>query len=316
MKDSSNATLEFVHQQTAGNPTQTATAAGAQAEASRKAGFEFVKQLAAELSTRTFELPPFPETAMRVRDALNDAQVDVEKIARIVLSEPVLSARLLRLANSALLKRGTMEITDVRQAISRLGFEMIQSAAVSMAMDSSFPIPKDPAVRQHFERTRTHSVHVAVLSYILAKHHAQGIKPDEALLTGLLHDIGRFYILTRVTAFPELFSDPQALEELVQDWHTGVGRAIIESWGFPESIAVAVDEHEILDREHQGNADLGDVILVANLLSRIGEPRDTAPPPFNEIDACKKLKLNEQSCVGVVKDAEEEVRSMTLALGG
>ena len=315
MKDSSHATLEFVHQQTAGGSTQTATSEQ-QAEASRKAGFEFVKQLAAELSTGKFELPPFPETAMRVRDALNDAEVNADKVARIVLSEPVLSARLLLLANSALLKRGTMEITDVKQAISRLGFEMVQNAAISMAMDSSFPMPRDPEVRQHFENTRTHSVRVAVLSYILAKHHAQGIKPDDALLTGLLHDIGRFYILTRVTAFPVLFSEPQALEELVYDWHTGVGRAIIESWGFSESIAEAVDEHEILDREHQGNADLADVILVANLLSRIGEPRDPPAPPFNKIDACRKLKLNEQNCINVVNDAEEEVRSMTLALGG
>lgn len=315
MKDSSSATLEFVHQQAATKPIQAADAQQ-QAEATRAAGFDFVKELAAELSTRTFDLPPFPETAMRVRDALDDAEVNVDKIARIVLSEPVLSARLLRLANSALLKRSTMEITDVKQAISRLGFEMVQNAAVSMAMDSSFPVAKDPALRQHFERTRTHSVRVAVLSYILAKNHAPGIKPDEALLTGLLHDIGRFYILTRVSAFPELFSDPRALEDLVHDWHTGVGRAIIESWGFPDSIAEAIDEHEIIDREHQGNADLTDVIMVANLLAQIGEPRDGAPPAFNEIAGCRKLKLNEQTCIGVVKDAEEEVRSMTLALGG
>lgn len=315
MKDSKGATLEFVQQQAAGNPSQALTSEQ-QTEASREAGFEFVKQLAAELSTGSFELPPFPEAALRVRDALNDPQVDVDRIARIVLSEPVLSARLLRLANSALLKRGTMEITDVKQTIGRLGFEMVRNAAVSMAMDSSFPMPRDPAIRQYFETTRTHSVRVAVLSYILAKHHAQGIKADDALLTGLLHDIGRFYILTRVTAFPELFRTPQALEELVYGWHTGVGRAIIESWGFSASIAEAVDEHEVLDREHQGNVDLADVIMVANLLSHIGEPRDPPLPPFNQIPACRKLQLNEHTCINVVQDAEEEVRSMTLALGG
>lgn len=314
MKDPNSAPVEFVHQQAAGNSTQTLSSEQ-QAEASRKAGFEFVKQLAAELSTGTFDLPPFPEAASRVCDALNDSQVDVDKIARIVLSEPVLSARLLRMANSALLKRSTMEVTDVKLAINRLGLEMVQNAAVSLAMDKSFPTPQDPAIRQQFETIRTHSVRVAVLSYILATHHAHGIKPDDALLTGLLHDIGRFYILTRVTAFPDLFRSPQVLEALVYDWHSGVGRAIIESWGFSEAIAQAIDEHEIFDREHQGNADLTDVIMVANLLSHIGEPRDPPLPPFNQIAACRKLKLNEQNCIGVVTDAEEEVRSMTLALG-
>ena len=93
------------------------------------------------------------------------------------------------------------------------------------------------------------------------------------MLAGLMHDIGKLYILTRVEAYPALFGDRENFDALLSAWHTGVGRAIVELWGFPEPIATAVDEHEELARSASTAIDLADVVLVANLLSHRGEPR-------------------------------------------
>ena len=317
MSQSRNDSFEFVRQVSAETPEDArAAAAAAGQDATRAAAFAFVRQLAQDLSDGSFELPAFPDVALRVREALNDPQVSVDKIARIVLSEPVLSARLLRIANSAMMRRGSLEVTDVRMAISRLGFEMVRNTAVSLAVDSAFRAPAHGPVRRQIENTRRHSVRVAVLSYILAKRLADSVKPDEAMLTGLLHAIGRFYILMRADAFPELFDHPDVLQGLLQDWHPGVGRAIVEAWGFPEPIAVAVDEHEVLDREHPGRADVADVVLVANLLASRDEAGQVTLPEMASIPACVKLKIDEQLGMRVLAESEEEILSMSQALGG
>ena len=91
------------------------------------------------------------------------------------------------------------------------------------------------------------------------------------MLAGLLHDIGKFYILTKSKQYPDLFHNAQILNEIMQDWHTAVGRGILEAWQFSEEIATAADEHETLERMHFGPADLTDVVLVANLFSHQGD---------------------------------------------
>ena len=277
------------------------------------AAFAFVKELSDELTRGEFDLPPFPDVAIRVRDALNNSDVGSEDVARIVMAEPALTARLLRMANSALLRRGSTEISDVKNAINRLGFEMVRNAAVSLAMDKSFCASRGSVLRAHVDKTRKHCVDVCALAYVLA-HRQSHITADEAMLAGLLHDIGKFYIFSRIEAFPELFSEGEAINELVAQWHTGVGRAIVEAWEFPEQIAEAVDEHESLDREHFGPADLADIVCVANALAHIGEPDYDAQLDPSQTPAFQRLNVNTDAIQEILRESEEEIRSMAQAL--
>jgi HD-like signal output (HDOD) protein len=286
--------------------------------ASGSTRFEFVQQLARDLSGGKLELPPFPAVALRVRDALADPGVSVEKVARLVLSEPVLAARLLRIANSALMRRGLVEITDVRTVISHLGFTMVRSIVVMEAIDTAFKIPGHGLLHRRIEAVRRRSVRVAVLSCLLASKLVRGsVRTDDAMLAGLLHAIGCFYILIRADAFPAVFghSDDE-LGELLEQWYPSVGRAIVESWGFPESFAVAVDEHTMLDREHRGKADLADVVLAAHLLAQRTEPEQSDGVDLATIPACVKLGLDEQTAVEVLLEAQGELRSMAEAFDG
>ncbi len=101
---------------------------------------------------------------MQVREALNDPDVSIEKLSAIVLSEPTLTARLMRMANSAMLHRGTVEITDIKTAISRVGLDMVQNAAVSLAANEAFQVPDGSALRQHLDEIRRHSIKVCALA--------------------------------------------------------------------------------------------------------------------------------------------------------
>lgn len=116
--------------------------------------FEFVKRLGEELASNDFDLPPFPDTALRVREALSDPDVSIETLSNIVLSEPALTARLLRMANSAMMRRGTLEISDVKTAMSRVGLDMVQNAAVSLAANEAFHASDGSPLREHLDKTR------------------------------------------------------------------------------------------------------------------------------------------------------------------
>lgn len=281
------------------------------------ATFAFVQTLAAELSHQEFDIPPFPDVAIRIRDAMSSPNVTTDNIARIVVVDPVLTSRLLRMANSALLKRGTIEITDINIAISRLGFDLVRNTVVSLAMDTTFDTRHaNASVREYITAVRNHSTHVGALSYILARRQGGVDNPEEVMLAGLMHDIGKFYILNRANDFPDLFGEPEQLHELLETWHTGVGRAIIESWGFPPQIAEAADEHEMLGRNIPGSADTTDLVLAANLLVNLHDHPPEEMPDLGEIPACKKLRIDNLSMEEILAESEAEIRSLEQALGG
>ena len=169
-------------------------------------------------------------------------------------------------------------------------------------------------LRPYLEELWQHSVQVAAFSYVIAKKLTR-INPDEAMLAGLLHDIGKFYILTSSKEYPELFNEPQVLADLMAVWHTGVGNAILDAWDFSEDITTAADDHEDLYRSHFGPADLVDVVLVANLFSNIGHPDKNPELDRAKITALKRLNLKQESALEVIEESEEEVQSIMQALG-
>lgn len=102
------------------------------AEAAHREGgaFEFVQALARELSSGRIELPSFPDVAIRVQRALADENVRPDTIVRLIGSEPALAAWVLRMSNSAAMNVSGRQVNDLRTAITRLGFNVVRSAAV------------------------------------------------------------------------------------------------------------------------------------------------------------------------------------------
>ena len=293
-------------------------------------GFEFIQTLSDELSKGQVKLPAFPEAALRIKGALEDPNMSTQQIAKLVVSDPVFSARLLKVANSAAMNVSGNQIKDIPTAITRMEFKMAHSIAVSIAMDQVMNAPANPALSGQFKRLWQHSVTVAALCFIISKKQARHpnlkknrINPDEAMLAGLMHDIGKTYILTRAESYPALIEDPQALEQVMFDWHTGIGSAIIENWEFDEAMINVADEHELYDREpfKAGHAtDLTDIVLVANLMTHLIEEGDDANEQehldaWRQIPAFERLGLDD-AAISVIKDSSrEEIDSIISALG-
>jgi len=276
-------------------------------------GFEFVANLCEELNNRTLDLPAFPDVALRIRKALRDPEITADQVVRVVGSDPVFSARLLRVANSALMNAAGVQINDLRIATMRLGFNMTYNIAVSIAVEQVMKSSRVNKLHPYLKELWKHSVRVAAYSYVIADRQTD-INPDEAMLAGMLHDIGKFYILNKSGKYPELFNQPETLDMIMQDWHTAVGRSILDAWKFSEEIAVAADEHESLERMHFGTADLTDVVMVANLFAHQQQPAQIPDIDWEAIPAIKQLKLTAETALEIIKESRQEMQSIIQAL--
>ena len=276
-------------------------------------GFEFVTTLSEELNSGKLEIPAFPDVALRIKNALSNPDVSAEHVARVVGSDPIFTARLLKVANSAMINGAGAQINDVRMAITRMGFKMAYNTAVAIAVDQVLHSRTVEELHPYLEHLWRHSIHAGAFSYVIA-NKLTNISPDQAMLAGLVHDIGKYYILTRSEMHPILFNEPNMLSDIMQKWHTGVGRGILEAWGFSEDVARAADEHETLDRTHVGPPDLTDVVIIANVFTHRADTYQLPDLDWEKIPALKKLDLTAEKGSEIIEESEEQIQSIINAL--
>jgi HD-like signal output (HDOD) protein len=276
--------------------------------------FEFIKSLAAELSRGKVDLPSFPEIAVRVRRILSDPKSTIDQVVRVVGSEPSLAARLLRIANSASLNRSGRAVTDLRAAINRVGYNMVRSASISFAMAQIRSSNKLVGLEHHLQELWQCSTRVAAFSYVLARTCTK-VNADEALLTGMMHAIGKLYVLTRAHAHPELFASPAVLDELIEVWHPSIGKAILENWEFSEQMSQAVGHQNEHGRMELEFPDLSDVVAAAVLMARHGADLPALAAALNGLPCSIRLGLDEKRTQSVIQDSAAEVAALSEALG-
>ena len=281
-------------------------------------GFKFIQVLSNELSQGTIDLPSFPDIPFRIKKALEDPDVETEDIVKIISTDPVFAARLMNVANSAAVMGSGKPITDVRNAITRIGFKMAHTIAMSVAMNQALKSAPSGGLKEQFNLLWRHSLNVAAFSFIIAKSYRK-INPDEAMITGLMHDIGKMYILSRVgESFPELVDDPETLEHVLTEWHTGIGQAILQNWGFNDAMSQVADEHEVLSRSVD-DPDLTDIVLIANLFAKSMESNEPVALKLNnewqDISAFGRLRIDSDNVEEITENSMEEVQSIIATLG-
>ncbi|MES2931867.1 MAG: HDOD domain-containing protein [Pseudomonadota bacterium] len=270
--------------------------------------FEFIEGLTAELSSKKLIFPTSLNATMRIRRALNEPDAAVGQIVRIVGAEPVLSAQLLRISNSAALGNGGGKpIADLRTAISRLGFAMVRNVTISVGMQQMTQSNSSAVLPPIVEGLWKRSLRIASLSYVIAKKLTR-LNPDTAMLVGLLHDVGKFYILNRARDYAGLFADEVALWDVVDQWHSNIGEAILESWEIPEEISVAVRDRLDFARVRTGAPDLTDIVgaadfMDAHFFASVNATLDEAAMPQGLI----RLKLTPESSKELMRAAQEEL---------
>ncbi len=278
------------------------------------AKFEFIQSLASDLSMGQIELPSFPDVVFKVRQALEDENCTTDRLVQLIGAEPVLAARLLSIANSAAMRPSVDPITDLNAAVNRVGRSIVRSSAMSFAMEQMRAARKLETVKHRLSALWQQCAHVAALSYIVAKRYSN-LNADEAMFIGLMHGIGRMYILARAEDFPTVFGNETEFEAIMDEWDTGIGSSIVENWGFAPYVSEAVRDYKETKRAHDGDTDYTDVLVLAHLLFQFINAEGDSEFILDEVPAADRLKISAEEMISVVMESEEQIRSLKRALG-
>ncbi len=274
--------------------------------------FEFLSRLAAEVSKGTVNLPCFPDIVLRIRKALSDPRNTPEKTVKIVGTEPRLAARLLQTANSAVFNPSGKPLTDLRTAITRLGHQLVQCVAMAFAVQQMKAQGSLRVIAEPLNRLWEKSIAVASICQVLARR--THVPPEEAFLTGLLHGIGRLYIMVRAAGDSQCRYD-HALADMVADWHPSIGKAVLENWGFVEAMSDAVGDQANYDRKPKREADLTDVLIIGILLADALQDQKFDLARCTASSAFAILRLTEKECIAILRHTHYQLGSMHDALG-
>jgi HD-like signal output (HDOD) protein len=229
----------------------------------------------------------------------------------VVGSEPLLSARVVALANSVALNPSGKEVSDLKSSVMMVGQSSVRSLAVSLAMDQIAHAKELEPFKEQARQLWEHSLEVAALAHILARQRGLA-SPDEALFVGLVHDLGHFYLMWRAAQFPELVAQPDELRSIVHDWHPGIGSALLQSLDLPEAISRACDEHELAPSLLPPDS-LSELLSVAN---RCSKSWPAAIPSAVEPEEPARGGLDEETARAILEEASREVSSLLAALKG
>ena len=273
---------------------------------------KLIDELKAEVATDKLVLPSLPEIALKVRDAVEDPDMTSAKLAKVITMDAALTARLIKIANSPLV-RGSREFDGVEAAVVRMGNTMVKNVVNSLIVQQMFQ-PTTELSDKKFRHFWQHSSQVAAICHALATFAR--LKPDQALLAGLVHDIGALPIIKRAEDIPQLLEDEAMLDAIIRRTHGEIGKAMLGKWEFPDAIVDAAAEHENLTRTHDGAADYADLVTVANLQSYVGEDHYLASVEWSNVPAFAKLGLDTEVSVVDMEEKGDEIKEMQNALLG
>ena len=254
------------------------------------------------------------DASLRVMKAVDNPDVGMEDLARIVTAEPLLSAKVVNMANSVALNPGGQKIAEIKPAVMRVGMAQIKSLAMALTLDQLRQSRRLAPCRDLANRLWERSIHVAALGYVVARR-LTSLPADEAMLAGIVHDLSRFYLLgVAAENEPELLNDLTSLLPALDEVGREVTPRLFEVLGLPESISRAV-----VERDQYGSnmppKSLAEVLFLACWLAPPSNPYEDAEARAGaRAQEGAALGLDRQTIADFVAASGDEIYSIVLAL--
>ena len=235
-------------------------------------------------------LPTLPEVALNIRKAAENPEISVSHLSKVIGRDTALSARLIKVVNSPLL-RALYEVTDLHTAITRLGVNYSSNLAIGLVMEQIFHARSEVVERKMRDVWRK-SLEVAGICYTLCRRYTS-LKPDQAALGGLVHQIGVLPILTYAQDHNELLSDPVSLNHVIECIHPLIGDKLLAGWEFPEMLVKLPGQYLDFSR-NSAHLDYIDLVQIATVIcSQHGET--VLRQELNALPAFLKLGIEADS---------------------
>jgi len=270
---------------------------------------EFLTSLADTLAAGTVDLPAFPQVVIKVQEAFKDPNYTPQKVARVISTERTLADRLLQMANSVAFNATGRVIIDLGVAINRLGAQKVYSVALGHAVGHIRHSDSLRSIAPRLDELWSECVTVAHFSEAVAKRRSLSF--PGAFAAGLLHGIGRFYIL--VQSASRRASKVPLNAALVDAWHPAIAKAVLKNWQMDEAVCEAVGAQGDVNIVRVGPPALTDVLIASiRLANRMRNSYDTST--LNAGGAFVRLDLTLEACKSLIAQASEETRALQRAL--
>lgn len=277
------------------------------------------------LIQRADELPEVPQIAFRAIELLNDPDTEVSHLAEVIASDQALTAKVLRLCNSAYYGL-SRNVTTISEAVMIVGFSSVKSLVLMITTQSTLNKGLLGYKIGPGEFWR-HSLCTAESARVLAQQIAYP-KTEEGFIAGLIHDIGKMVL--NQYALPEVYRATnlsqkehipihQAEQRILGFDHAEAGASLAERWNFPAVLVDSIRFHHDLSQSLQQDQPLSFIVAIANLMAQFIEAPENRI--WTELEASKQLEplhLTITDLKGLLPEIERRVaktREMILSVG-
>ncbi len=254
------------------------------------------------------KLPTLPDIALRLRNAIQRDDIGVAEAAKIVEVDATIAAKLMHIANSPLYF-AAQPAKSCLEAINRLGLKATCNLVVSLCIRGIFK-SKDEFLSQKMRTVWQEGLHVSALAYVLAKDN-RWHNPEEALLGGLICEIGSIYFLAFAEGFPKTHYQRAEIELALPVVCGPIGYYVLKRWDFPDELVNVPLLATAWHYDSGPTLALSDLVMLSKLHRYLETHRIAEVPPINSIPACGKLRdgsLSPEYSLKVLHDAKAQIQ--------
>lgn len=200
--------------------------------------------LVEKIKQEALVLPTLPEIALKVREAADDPEINLNAMSDIISNDPALSLGMIKVANSAVLGR-SVKVETLGQAVTRIGLRQIKSIATAMAIEQVFVSESDIIsmyLKKSWDKTvDVSSVSVALMTFYLKDNKHSPLALDTLTLAALIHNIGVLPILTEAEQHQSVFANPSFLQQAIIKLASQIGGEVTRAWGLSSEFSEVVE---------------------------------------------------------------------------
>lgn len=267
----------------------------------------FIQKFSQHFIQGELKTPSFPDVALKIRKAI-EQDCEIDDLVKIVNMDPVISAKLIQVVNSPFYMLMN-PISNCFNAINRLGRKTTRDLVVTFSMKNLIKSDK-PEIKKLIQQSWVQSVKVSSISFNLAKLLKKG-DANEALLAGLLHNIGALPILSFAdSSLPDNTFQAADIELCINECSGQIGSIILEQWEFPENLKQIPLQSSDWFENNSDDITLNDIVLLAKYHYFLDTPGRGKLPRIDTLPVYKKLgdqPLTPELSLQILHDAKQQV---------
>lgn len=268
----------------------------------------FFRSFADAYQKNQLRLPSLPDVAFKLKEAMKQ-DIGIRDAAEIVHMDPPIVTKLIQVANSALYASG-LPITNCHDAIARIGLNATRNLVMSISLKQLFNCENFELMKV-MQALWKNSLYVSSLSFVLAQE-CSVINPEDALLAGLIADIG---VLPLLHFAEQLSYESPTFEELETSMHylrAPVGALVLHTLGLSKQLVNIPRHAENWLYDSGPELTLEDIVILAKLHSYFGAGKTRGLPYINSVPAYSKLQngiLNPDFSLNILNKAQNRVNA-------